>query len=363
LELLIALGRQHIKSFTVIINYFAPGTKERVDQPGELARAQTTAQLISKSLKAVPVMGPATVIIYDIHAVQEQFYFPDPCSLQLQSSTPLMGKVVADEKMVLVFPDQGAYKRFGKEAELKNVPTLICNKERGHNDSRVIVIADRKNCGGLTDAELFKRHLVIYDDIGHSGSTSWETFCMLKKQGFETISLYVTHAVFSLHAWMRFLPSGDRAGFHRIYTTNSVPSMTERYLKFYPETFTVLDLTKLTAEFICTKYDIRYSAHTRLSSPLEFEVWYGTTSKPKVDAIHSVFPNAKFLDGTDTSTGVNPQPVGYVEIYTGVGNRMTNLTRAWRSLVAKRELTSHSHTVLIAIETGLVRTPSGVLRD
>ena len=349
LELLIALTRQHVKSFTVLIAYFAPGTKERVDQPGELARAQTTAQLISASLKAKPMLGPATVIIYDIHAVQEQFYFKDSCSLALLSSTSLMGKVVADEKMVLVFPDQGAHKRFGKEPQLKNVPTLICNKERGPNDSRVIVIADRKNCGNMKDEELLKRHLLIYDDIGHSGGTSYETYLMLKKLGYEEISLYVTHAVFSLQAWMRFLPSGDRPGFKRIYTTNTVPSLTDRYLKFYPETFTVLDLTSVTADFICQKYDIKPSTFVPPA-----KIWYATTSKPKVEAILNVFPKAKFLTGADTSSDVNPQPMGYVEIHKGVKNRMDKLTDAWKLAIKNGEL-SPSPTLLISIETGLCR--------
>lgn len=359
LELIIALGRQHVKSFTVLVTYFAPGTKERVDLPGELARAQTTAQLISKSLKAIPIMGPTTVIVYDIHAVQEQFYFTDSCSLALQSSASLMGKIVNDEKMVLVFPDQGAYKRFGKEPQLKHVPTLICNKERGPNDSRIIVVADRKNCNNMAEEELLKRHLVIYDDIGHSGGTCWETFVMLKKLGYEKISLYVTHAVFSVHAWMRFLPSGDRAGFHRIYTTNSVPSMTERYLKFYPETFTVLDLTGLTANFIRQKY---LKASTTFVPP--YKVWFGTTSWPKVQAIQRVFPNAQFLKGTDTSSGVNPQPMGLEEINLGAKNRMDRLRASWFEAIENGEY-APTPVILIAIETALINVGVGqdVYRD
>lgn len=253
LELLIALGRQHLRSFTVLLTYFAPGTKERVDQQGELARAQTTAQLISDSLKAMTATGSATVIIYDIHAVAEQFYFTDSCSLALRSTTSLMAKVIEEKKMTLVFPDAGAYKRFGQEPGLKHVPTIICNKERGAGEIRRITITDRKNCESLSDEELLKRQCVIFDDIGHSGGTAYECMLALKKFGFEHIGLYVTHPVFSNLVWMRFLPDGDRAGFEHIYTTNSVPSVAERYLKHYPDTFTVLDLTPLTVDFIAKK--------------------------------------------------------------------------------------------------------------
>lgn len=366
LELLIALGRQHIQSFTVILNYFAPGTKERVDQPGELARAQTTAQLISDSLKALPTAGPATVVIYDIHAVQEQFYFNDSCSLALLSSTPLMGQIVKDQNMVLVFPDQGAYKRFGKEPQLKHVPTLICNKERGPNDSRVIVIADQKNCEGISEEALLKRPLLIYDDILHSGGTSWETFCLLKKKGYTDINLYATHAVLSNQAWMRFLDSGDRAGFNRIYTTNSVPSVTERFLKYYPEKFVILDLTPITVEFLIQKYKYKPGVPV-MSDPLRSaNVWYGTKSRPKVAAIQAVFPGAQFLPGTDMSSGVNPQPFGLDEITKGAENRMQNLVQQWLRM-DKHELqtlaVASRPTIFVSIESGIIHDDSDCYHD
>eukprot|EP00118_Oscarella_pearsei_P009381 m.54005 g.54005 ORF g.54005 m.54005 type:complete len:69 (+) comp34301_c0_seq5:529-735(+) len=48
---------------------------ERVDKEGQIATAKTLAILLS----AIPLaaLGPAQIVIYDIHALQERFYFAD----------------------------------------------------------------------------------------------------------------------------------------------------------------------------------------------------------------------------------------------------------------------------------------------
>ena len=191
--------------------------------------------------------------------------------------------------------------------------------------------------------------MLIFDDILHSGGTSWETYLLLKRMGYEDINLYATHAVLSNQAWMRFLPSGDRAGFNRIYTTNSVPSMTERYLKHFPETFTVLDLTPITVDFIFKKY--KYSKERLV------HVWYGTESKPKVDAIKRVFPSAQLLPHVNRSSGVNPQPFGIEEIVSGTKHRLKMLLDSWISSGLYLETQRQDFNIFVAIESGLVHDP------
>ena len=57
--------------------------------------------------------GPSTVTIYDIHALQEQFYFGDAVRAQLKSAMSLLvERASALPDASIVFPDDGAQKRF-----------------------------------------------------------------------------------------------------------------------------------------------------------------------------------------------------------------------------------------------------------
>jgi len=61
------------KSLTVILPYFPTGTMERIDREGQIPTAMTTCTLLS----AIPLCasGPVQILMYDIHALQERFYF------------------------------------------------------------------------------------------------------------------------------------------------------------------------------------------------------------------------------------------------------------------------------------------------
>ena len=61
---------------------------ERVDREGEIATARTLARILS----SVPPCrgGPLDLVIFDIHALQERFYFGDNVIPVLQSGVPLL---------------------------------------------------------------------------------------------------------------------------------------------------------------------------------------------------------------------------------------------------------------------------------
>ena len=84
LAVIYALPRMRAGNFKVFVPYFAVGTMERVDSFGQIATAATMARLLS----AIPLCatGPSSVVIYDIHALQEQFYFADAVLVQLKSA-------------------------------------------------------------------------------------------------------------------------------------------------------------------------------------------------------------------------------------------------------------------------------------
>lgn len=75
LSAIYALPRYCIKNMLLILPYFPTGTMERIDSEGQVATAKT----LSRMLSAVPLTskGPVKLIIFDIHALQERFYFDD----------------------------------------------------------------------------------------------------------------------------------------------------------------------------------------------------------------------------------------------------------------------------------------------
>ena len=77
-----------IRNFRVVCPWFSTGTMERVETLGQIATAKTLASLLSATPHCLT--GPPVVTIYDIHALQEQFYFSDNVLVQLKSAVFLL---------------------------------------------------------------------------------------------------------------------------------------------------------------------------------------------------------------------------------------------------------------------------------
>ena len=133
LAVLYAMPRMRARHFRVIVPYFSTGTMERVERPGQVATAATMARILS-GVPSCPT-GPSTIVIYDIHALQEQFYFSDAVLVQLKSAVYLLKQALAarpDRQTVSVaFPDDGAAKRF--KHLVKDFPHIVCIKARSED--------------------------------------------------------------------------------------------------------------------------------------------------------------------------------------------------------------------------------------
>lgn len=77
-----------VASFTLVLPFFPTGTAERVELEGEIATAFTLARLLSH----IPLCrgGPADLVIFDIHALQERFYFGDAVCPLFCSGIPML---------------------------------------------------------------------------------------------------------------------------------------------------------------------------------------------------------------------------------------------------------------------------------
>ncbi|KAK9145030.1 hypothetical protein Sjap_004933 [Stephania japonica] len=88
LSIIFALPRLFVALFTLVLPFFPTGSFERMEEEGDVATAFTMARILSN----IPISrgGPTSLVIYDIHALQERFYFGDhvlPCS---ETGIPLL---------------------------------------------------------------------------------------------------------------------------------------------------------------------------------------------------------------------------------------------------------------------------------
>lgn len=105
-------------------------------------------------LLCVCLTGPATITIYDIHALQSQFYFSDNVLVELKSAIFLLRQqlVEMDVDVAIAFPDDGAHKRFRRK--FPEYADIVCKKTR-NGEKRVVSVHEGDPCG---------RHVVIVDD-------------------------------------------------------------------------------------------------------------------------------------------------------------------------------------------------------
>jgi len=217
-----SLPKMFVASFTLILPFFPTGTFERVDKEGEVPTAVTLARMLSN----IPSSrgGPTSTIIFDIHALQERFYFGDGVSPLFESGIPLLLEQLAElkkkdngdgktEEIAIAYPDEGACKRFHGFFE-DEFTEVVCTKVR-EGDKRIVT---------LKEGNPVNKHVVIVDDLVQSGGTLIECMRLLKAKGATKVSAYVTHGVFPNSSWKKFTePKDERERFEHFFITDSCP--------------------------------------------------------------------------------------------------------------------------------------------
>ncbi|MDJ0783614.1 MAG: phosphoribosyltransferase family protein [Desulfosarcinaceae bacterium] len=241
LAVIYELPRLSIRSLCVMLPFYPTGTMERVEREGQIATASTLARMLS----ATPISksGPLQIVIYDIHALQERFYFDNTVIPRLETAIPLLKRRIADmPNVAVVFPDQGAWKRFG--SLFSHYPMVVCHKVR-EGDRREVRIKEGDPSG---------RHAIIIDDLVMTGGTLRECRNALVDAGAADVSAYVTHGVFPAKSWRHFVGQGWR----HFWLTDSCP-LTAAALQGQPP-FEVLCLADALVEIL---------AEETVPSPLE----------------------------------------------------------------------------------------------
>uniref|UniRef100_A0A7S4KYV8 Phosphoribosyltransferase domain-containing protein n=1 Tax=Guillardia theta TaxID=55529 RepID=A0A7S4KYV8_GUITH len=243
MSVLCSLPQYAPHSIKIILPFFPVGTMERVDQEGEIATARTLARILS----SVPPCrgGPMDLVIYDIHALQERFYFGDNVIPVLESGVTLLLQKLEAEALerfdttnnkphywTIAFPDMGAYMRY--HSMFKSFDTVICMKVRT-GDERKITVKEGNAKG---------KHCVLVDDLIQSGGTLIECGKALLELGAVSVSAFCTHAVFPNAAYRKFLGGP----FQKVWITDSCPLQAELVNGKGP--FEVLSLAPLIANVI-----------------------------------------------------------------------------------------------------------------
>jgi phosphoribosylpyrophosphate synthetase len=139
-SVLIVLLQSFIQSLTVVLPFYPVGTNERVEVEGIVATANTYSILFS----SLPSIGkPIRLMIYDIHALQNRFYFHGTTIPSLHTAMPLLLRKIQTTNIgAVVFPDEGASKRFGKYfSQHSNLQRIVCGKVRDGNQ-RIVTVQD-----------------------------------------------------------------------------------------------------------------------------------------------------------------------------------------------------------------------------
>jgi len=360
--LLVALCRQFARSITIVIPYFGPATMERVVNEGELATAEPVLKLLSEPLPSTSGGAPALVLI-DIHDIRERFYPTDKVTPRMLSASALILPIVREHGFTIVFPDEGAWKRFGNLTEGLPVITFV---KRRDGDERELTLGSCYNVptpssgaassgAGALGASL--RYL-IWDDLVHSGRTLIECSAALHREYGEDIevSAFVTHAIFENEGHVRFLDK-ETTGISRFYVTDSIPEVAEKLSK-YPDIFTVLDITSVISPFLLQRIlPEGPPVHAGLAT-----VFVSSSSPVKLRAVRQALPG-HLVSEVPCASQVHEQPWGEEETLLGLRNRHRALRRqVFRDRVFSDKVVP-DHVYLVSIENGIVPAPDGPLED
>ena len=227
---MIVLQQSFIESLTVVLPFYPVATMERVLKEGQVATANTTAQLFC----GLPWSGkPIRLLIYDLHTLQNRFYWNSSCVADLRTAVPLLLSELNRSKSkinCIGFPDDGAAKRFGSLfSEYKH--HVVCAKKR-EGDKRYVTVHDGDAKG---------KHVIIVDDLVRTGGTLAEAAEVIHAQGALSVSVFCVHAVFPNESWKQFTKTGKHKDLlSHFYLTNSCPQVTEQLPQ--DDIFVVLDL-------------------------------------------------------------------------------------------------------------------------
>jgi phosphoribosylpyrophosphate synthetase len=276
-----ALNHYGVAEINIVLPYFPVGTMERIVGEGEIPTAYGLAHLLNSIPEGTTKNN---LYMFDIHALCSRFFFHTnarPILVTMMAEyldyiNTEFSETGTDNHNIIVFPDDGAKKRFGSLLP-KGTKTIVCQKTR-KGDVRIVKIeSGMENIiqgGRIIDKQI---NLFVIDDLVQSGGTLLETFDGIKKQlqdvdGYNSDRIknvsIVTHSVFpkadNLSNYFK-ARGPEKADISKLITTNSRPLMADKLEADYNDKVAVLDiskaLTKIFQNIEDDTYIMPYSIH------------------------------------------------------------------------------------------------------
>ena len=170
----------------LVVPYFPYARQDRVCNAGESFSLGVFAELFN-SLKA------ARLLIHDPHSNVTPALIKNLVVLEQSKIVyNLLANWIRENNVVLVSPDGGAAKKTEELAKLLGgAPIVYANKKRDTKTGNIldITLLDNDNIEG--------RNLLVVDDICDGGWTFTELAKKLNTQNPKSLSLFVTHGIFS----------------------------------------------------------------------------------------------------------------------------------------------------------------------
>lgn len=197
-----ALRRMGVKQISAFIPYFPAARQDRLMLKGEPLSVKVNAALIN-------ALALEKVFVFDPHSEVTPALLNNVCIIDNYEFVAQVIQQLQYKDLVLISPDGGALKKIYKLSEyLGGIPVIECSKVRdvatGKLKSFTVYADDLKGKQGL-----------IVDDICDGGGTFVGLAQSLKEKGMDTISIAVSHGIFSKGT------SILSPYFDKIFTTNS----------------------------------------------------------------------------------------------------------------------------------------------
>jgi ribose-phosphate pyrophosphokinase len=180
-----ALRNQGVKNIEVVIPYLPYARQDNIFNKGEALSVRVFAQLLNtQNYNKVTILDPHSNVgpshINNVEIIDNHNF--------VKESLTQYG-----DDYTLVAPDAGALKKIFKlaqELEVENVVTAekLRNTKTGEI-IRTVVHGD--------ESDIKDKHMVIVDDICDGGRTFIEIGKVLKEKGAKTVTLIVSHGIFS----------------------------------------------------------------------------------------------------------------------------------------------------------------------
>jgi len=257
-----SLTHYGIAELNIVLPYFPVGTAERIVGEGETPAAGPMAHM----LNSIPEAGAKNnLYIFDIHALCSRFFFHSNTRPVLMSIMPEYISYIqqtypetgADNWNIIVFPDDGAKKRFDTLLP-PNTKKILCSKTRGVGGKQHVIRID-SGMEYLEEGFAKGKHINLFliDDLVQSGGSvlvaldGIHAICMATP-GFDPTKIHympiVTHSVFPQQQKLDAFFSdrgADKANISKLITTNSRPLLTSAMVeKIGPDRVVVFDISR-----------------------------------------------------------------------------------------------------------------------